>query len=214
MMTEPDVTLTDYGLAVECALFMYLLSRPGDRRGPLGAWFLLFFGATGTAAFIGGTVHGFFLDERILGAKILWAATLLAVGLAALAAWGIGARLQFPMPLAGWVEIAAAVEFASYALVVLLVNQAFVVAILDYLPAALFLMVVFGLRYRRTGERPLLAGLAGLALTFVASAIQQAGLALHPLYLTHNALHHLVQAVALFMLFWAGRCLAVAGATR
>ena len=38
MVAEPDVTFTDYGLAIECALFTYLLYRKGDRREALRTW--------------------------------------------------------------------------------------------------------------------------------------------------------------------------------
>lgn len=213
MITEPDVTLTDYGLAVECALFAYLLARRGDRGQPLRSWFALFFGATGTAAGAGGTLHGFFLDERSIGAAILWPAALVAIGVAALSAWGIGARIHFSTSLARWISIAAAVEFAGYAVVVLFVTQAFAIAVLNYLPAAAFLTVVFILAYRRTRERAVRVGLVGLALTFVASGLQQGGVVLHPVYFNHNALYHLIQAVALFLVFRSACWFVRGGAT-
>lgn len=59
MITEPDVTLTDYGLALECVLFTYLLHQQGHWRNSIRAWFILFFGSVGLAALAGGTVHGF-----------------------------------------------------------------------------------------------------------------------------------------------------------
>ncbi len=205
MITEPDVTITDYGLALECALFTYLLCRGRNRRPPLRTWFALFFCSVGAAALTGGTVHGFFLDERTLGSRILWPVTLLAIGLAALAAWGIGARIQFSGTVARWFSIAAAAEFAVYGVLVLFVTQEFRIAILNYLPAAFFLLGAFFLAYRRTRARSVLVGLLGLALTFVASAVQQSGLGLHPIYFNHNALYHLIQAAALFMIFQGAR---------
>ena len=212
MIGEPDVSLTDYGLAVECALFTYLLYRRPSGQGPLRAWFCLFFGATGVAAAAGGTVHGFFPDERTTGSRILWPLTLLAIGVVALAAWGIGARMHFSPPVARGISIAALLAFFLYAAVALLGTQAFAVAVLGYLPAALFLLVVFALRYRWTREPPVLAGLVGLVLTFVASGVQQAGVAVHPVYFNHNALYHLIEGVALFMIYCAARQLAGAGA--
>lgn len=205
MITEPDVALTDYGLAVECALFAHLLCRRHSTRGPLRRWFALFFGATGAAALAGGTVHGFFLNETTVGSAILWPATLLAIGLAALAAWGIGARILFSKPVARWITLGAAAQLVVYGVVVFSVTQEFVAAVLDYLPAAVFLAIAFATAYMRSRERPVLVGLAGLALTFVAAVVQQGGLALHPVYFNHNALYHVIQAVALFMIFWGAR---------
>jgi hypothetical protein len=204
VITEPDVTLTDYGLAIEGAVFAYLLHRHEARETPVHGWFVCFFGAGSLAALAGGTVHGFFLGERSRGAVALWATTLLAIGLSALAAWAIGASLRFSPVVARWIVIAAAVEFLLYA-AVLVLTQAFAVAILNYLPAAVFLLVVFVLKYRRLRSRDMLAAVVGLVLTFVAAGVQLGGLALHPAYFNHNALYHAVQAAALFLLFVGAR---------
>lgn len=207
MITEPDVTLTDYGLALECALFTYLLHQHGDWRNALRAWFILFFGSVGLAAMAGGTVHGFFLDADTAGSAILWPATLIAIGLTALSGWAIGAMMLFPVPVSRWISIAATVEFIIYSIVVLLVTQEFWFAIINYFPALLFLLVSFCGAYGSTREVRLLVGSLGLTLTLVASWIQQSGIALHPTYFNHNAFYHLIQAVALFMIFWSARWL-------
>lgn len=213
MITEPDVTFTDYALAIECALFSYLLYRRGDREQPLRAWFALFFGSASVAALTGGTVHGFFLDIETVGYAILWPATLVAIGVTALSGWAIGARIQFSAGVARWIARAAVVECAGYAGVVLFITQTFWIAVVNYLPAAVFLFVVLAAAYRRVRQRQVLVGLAGLALTFVAAGVQQTGVALHPVYFNHNALYHLIQAVALFMIFWGARWFVVTRAT-
>jgi predicted Co/Zn/Cd cation transporter (cation efflux family) len=58
-----------------------------------------------------------------------------------------------------------------------------------------------------------MAGIWGLVLSFIAAAIQQIGIGLHPLYFNHNALYHLIQAIGLFLLFWTARRLVKAPAT-
>jgi hypothetical protein len=205
MIYEPDVTLTDYGLAVESALFTYLLYRRSERRGVLGAWFAVFFGSASLAALTGGTSHGFFRESSGTAYEIFWMVTLLAIGMTALAAWVIGARIQFSETIVRWILVVAAVEFLGYSIVVLFDTQMFWIAIANYLPAVVFLLIVFFLAYKRTRERPPLVGSMGLALTFVASWVQQRGIALHPVYFDHNAFYHLIQAAALFMIFWAAR---------
>ncbi|MBI3597489.1 MAG: hypothetical protein HY203_10080 [Nitrospirae bacterium] len=205
IITEPDVALTDYGLAVELAFFAYLLHNRGNRQQPLRTWFVLFFGSLGLAALTGGSVHGFFSESDGEGHVILWRATLLAMGMATLAAWAIGARIQFSETVARWVLIAALAQFIGYCVNVLFVTQVFRIAIADYLPAAVFLLFVFFLAYKRTRDRQPLVGSMGLTLTFVASWVQQHGIALHPVYFDHNAFYHLIQAAALFMIFWAAR---------
>lgn len=204
MITEPDVALTDYGLAVESATFSYLLFRQKAPR-PLKMWFAIFFGSVSLAALAGGTVHGFFLDVQTIGAQVLWPITLIAIGVSALAAWAIGAKLQFPGPLSRTISAVAAAAFAGYTATVLFVSQTFLIAIVNYLPAAVFLLIVFLLVYRRTRERSVLAGVVGLTLTFVASGVQQGGVGLHPVYFNHNATYHVIQAAALFMIFLCAR---------
>ncbi len=83
---------------------------------------------------------------------------------------------------------------------VVFVTDKFVFAIANYLPATVFLIVAFFARYQSNAVTPLAQGLAGLLLTLVAAGVQQARLAVHPTYFNHNALYHLLQAVALFLI--------------
>jgi len=207
MIGEPDVTLTDYGLTVECAAFSYLLARRGQAGEPLRRRFVLFFGSAAAAALIGGTVHGFFPDPESAGGRLLWLLTLLVAGVTTLAAWAVGARIQFPATAARWIERAALLAFAAYVLLVAGGVRTFAVVVANYLPAAAFLLVVLLLAYRRTGARPLLAAALGLGATFLSAAIQSARLGLHPVYFDHNAVYHVIQAGALFLLFRGARWL-------
>ena len=94
-MTEPDVALTDYAVAAECALLTGLLFRRMPGRREMRRSFALLFASAGIAALAGGTVHGFFLQENSVAGTALWRITLLALGLTACAAWSIGGRLIF-----------------------------------------------------------------------------------------------------------------------
>lgn len=204
-MTEPDVTLTDYGLFVECAAFAFLIARRPARSGSLRLWVVLFFAFTALAALLGGTVHGFFVDESSGVGRGLWRLSLLAIGATALGGWAIGARLLLPPDRADWVVRAAAGLTAVYAAVILFLSDAFWVAVTGYVPAAVFLFAGFmhaAVRWRTTWAR---LGTCGLALSFVAAAIQQLRIAIHPMYFNHNALYHVVQAVALALVFVASR---------
>jgi hypothetical protein len=207
-MTEPDVTLTDYGLAILCAILAHLIFHRGDRASPYRLWLVAFFLAAGAAPLFGGTVHGFFSDEASLGHRILWPATMLSIGVAALTAWAVGARLLFSKTTQQVIVGLATVQLMVYAAVVLVASQDFRLAIGDYLPATLFLLVALLLANRKERARPLVVAAAGLALTFVAAAIQQLEIPLHPIHLDHNALYHVIQAVALLMFFVGARYLA------
>ena len=207
-MTEPDVALTDYGLAIECGVFLYLVYRGGLAATSLGAPLILFFGAAALASLAGGTVHGFFLDVETMGHLVLWRITLIAIGATALSAWALGARMQFAPRAAQWITTAAGAAFLGYTVLVLFMTQDFQAAVFFYLPAAVFLLAVLSVQYARGRERRILVALSGLGLTFVAAAVQQSGIALHPTYFNHNALYHLIQAVALWLLFLGFRAIA------
>src|SRR2546429_5965796 len=115
-MTEPDVALTDYALALECTVFAYLLQRKEHA---------LFFGSAAVASLAGGTVHGFFLDDRMLGNAVLWRITLIAIGVTAASAWAIGARVLFPPPTARRITSAAAPALAAYWVLTVLIPPDF-----------------------------------------------------------------------------------------
>lgn len=206
-MTEPDVALTDYALALEGVLFLVLLQRRRACPGGLRPWFSLFFASVSAASLCGGTVHGFFLDEQTLGAAVLWPLTLLATGVTALSAWAIGAKLLFPRRVTSWVLSAAAVQFTVYSLVVLFWTQEFRVVLVNNLPAVVFLLLAFGLAYHREKHSSLFLAAGGLALTLIAALLQQLGVGIHPVYFNHNALYHVFQAIALFLFFLGGQWL-------
>ena len=67
------------------------------------------------------------------------------------------------------------------------------------------LLIAFLLLYAKRREPPLLAGAAGLALGIAASVLQQRHVGIHPVYFNHNALYHLLQAVAFFLVFRTAR---------
>ena len=209
-MTEPDVALTDYGLVVECVIFIWLIGRCADSRLGLRGWMASLFGSTAAAALFGGTLHGFFSVQTSVTGQLLWKLSLLAIGVTAFSGWMIGGRLVLQRHTP-WLTVAASLQFAIYAAVVLFVHDSFWVAIVDYLPAALFLMVAFGLAACRPGAAGARRGSWGLALSFVAAGIQHFRIALHPTYFNHNALYHFVQAVALVLIFFGCRAVLQAG---
>ena len=94
-MTEINVSLSDYALAAECAIIVWLLASLAAARSSIRSWFIVFYAAIGLAAFTGGTVHGFFSDESSVPNRILWTSTLIAIGITSLAGIRIAAILQF-----------------------------------------------------------------------------------------------------------------------
>lgn len=209
-LTEPAVALTDFALAIECAVFVLLLSRgdAGDRT--LRLWFVVFFASAGMASLLGGSVHGFFPDKSSDGRRILWQATLLAILVTALAAWNIGAGLLLTERNASIVRRLAILQLVIFSFVVVFVRSEFSIAVVAYLPATLFLLIGLIDRYRSRRLPALRWGIAGLGMTFLAAAVQRLNVAIHPHYFDHNALYHVIQGAGLWMIFLGARCISFA----
>lgn len=206
-LTEPAVALTDYALAIECAVIVLLLMRGDTDDRTLRFWFVIFFASAGGASLLGGTVHGFFPDSASHGRQILWQATLMAILVTSLAGWNIGALLLLSPRTATLVHRLATAQLVLFTFVVLFVRHEFFIAIIAYLPATLFLLIGLIGAYRSRPVLPLHWGIAGLGLTFVAAGVQRLHIALHPHYFDHNALYHVIQGSALWMIFLAARSL-------
>jgi hypothetical protein len=205
VLSEPDVTLTDYGLAVECAIFAALLVlTPTARRGlrAAGSCFFIFLGL---AAVTGGSYHGFCAGLQTPGGRLLWQLTMQLAGLAAFSTWVLGAGVLIAGPAWRWLAFAALPQILFYSLTVLFFTQKFWIVFAIYFPAALLLLAGFCRGFWRDGHRYFLVGASGSVLSLVSSFIQFMRIGVDPLYFNHNALAHAVQAVALAMLFVAIR---------
>lgn len=202
-ITEIIVGLTDYLLALESAIFAWMLVKanggnPGTRR-----FFVAFFAFMALASLIGGTYHILSPDSSATPAVLAWKTTVIAIGGVAFSAWAIGAHLLFVQPLRGRVVIAALIASLVYSVYVVAIDDRFWIAIANYVPALVFLGIAFAFCYRRHPAPPILTGLLGLGVTGAAAAVQRLGIALHPVYFNHNATYHLIQAVGLFLIFLA-----------
>jgi hypothetical protein len=200
-MLEPAVTLTDYGLTIECWLLATLIAR--QPATDMRRWWVIFFANIGAASLLGGTVHGFLPDDSALMHQTLWDMNLLAIGGTAVATWNLAALLtksdaiKRTMPRVAWALA------GIYAAVVMFVSNKFLVAIAMYLPATVFLTITMSISCVRDRQRGWEPGIVGLLLTFAAAAVQQLKVVVHPVYFDHNALYHAIQALALFLLYYA-----------
>ena len=204
-ISEPGVVLTDYALMVECAVFVYLLNREHTSLTQLSRWFIAFFCALACAAFIGGTTHGFLPDETTKIYSLFWNLTLICIGVVGSSMIMIGLVILNNVALIKIAKPIIVATFAAYCLYVLYISNDFIVAISFYLPATLFLLVVLLLQFLKQRQTHVLIGLMGLLLTIVAAYIQQAGYSVHPVWLDHNVIYHVVQGIALLLLFYCAR---------
>ena len=127
------------------------------------------------------------------------------IGVTTMAAWVIGATVRFSPGAARRVLFGAALQYIVYALSILFLTQEFWLVMINYLPAMIFLLVVFCLSYAEHRERKILRGVAGIVLILTASLAQYKKVTIHPVYLNYNVLYHVIMAAALWLLFEAAR---------
>lgn len=209
-LAEPTTTLTDWVLGIQAlwlgARLRRLRGENRDAARGLGSALL----ATGVGALVGGASHGFApWLEGTLWDPLLWKITMLCIGLTSLLFLRAVGRAALAPRARRWLDTFALLEFVIYALWILR-DDAFLWAIVDYLPAMIVALVLFGAQAiaGRPGGRAI-AG--GILLTLVGAAVQASGFALHE-HFNHNDLFHVIQMVAVWALFRGGRQLTDAGA--
>ena len=168
-------------------------------------YFLIFFASSGMAALTGGMVHSFFPEPlSVLGAA-LWKTTLIFLGMMALAGWSLGAEFIFSQKAARLTTKLAVFEFIAYFGFIILVNDAFWVAIANNAPMLVFLMISLFICHVYKPQKALLYGIIGIALMPFAAILQQWGFAINPVYFNHNATYHMIQALAFWLFFIAAK---------
>jgi hypothetical protein len=191
---------------VETAIFAVLLwrQRPATTARRVAA---LIFACLCASSVTGGSYHGFFPggSEASPGWAV-WITTMLILGVAAALTWiffflllGRGARgLRV-------VVAAVTVAYLVYAYVVVRVDHSFRVSAIASAPAVLAVLVLMLVRAVRDGHRNAMLASAAIVLMLAAAVLQQLHVGLHPVWFNHNALYHLLEGVALAVLFVALR---------
>ena len=204
-MTEPYVALTDYGLSLESLAFLLLLS-PFRGASRVRNWFFVF-------SFLCGLVFRrrnstwFFLRAILRGRTHTLAGNVNRDR--DHFAFGDPDRQSFVVAenRSALIETALYASFCVYCGIVLFRSSTFLVAILGYLPSVFFLGCGLIKCYRRTRQERILAGVAGLGIILLASAVQQIKSLDGSPFFNRNVAYHLLQGIGLFMIFQAARTL-------
>jgi hypothetical protein len=180
---EPMTLATDLLLTIAAFIFALRLWRVHRM------WALAFL-FTAAGSFFGGIHHGFGPLMTPLLSLTLWKATLFSIGLASFfLLMGSGRALAV-------IAIVKLVVYMSW----MITHNEFVYVIADY---GLTLLIVGIVQLVRRG--PSTPWVVGSIIVSVAGAlVQQSGFALHQ-HFNHNDLYHVIQLVALWLLFRGGR---------
>jgi len=205
-VTELTTAATDAALAVVSAAFalVFALRRAGDRwRMGLWAWV---FGLTALGSALGAAAHGLALGGTVRWA--LWQPLYLSLGLT-IALFLVGA-------LRDWRGEATARRLLPAALAVGAIFYAITAAdgggfglFVAYEAAGMLAALIIYVRLAAGGRRGAGYVAAGIALTLAAAGVQASPLSLTVVWpFDHNALFHLAQLAALFVLahgLWHGK---------
>ena len=198
--------LTDYLLGVWTLYLAFKLIREGigiSQRSIL-LWGLSFF-ATGIAAIIGGTSHGFAIYFGTVTREVIWTATLYSIGFTSLFLLSAVIIATIKNPLRNWLIAFTVVKFILFA-VWIFSHPEFKYVIYDYVPAMIAVLILqVYVKYSR-GDRSATWIISGILVSFGAAAVQQSGYMLHE-HFNHNDLYHVIQMGAVFLLYKGGRLL-------
>jgi drug/metabolite transporter (DMT)-like permease len=203
MITEPTTLATDYVLGALCAALAWRLrakARVAKQRA-MRRWAQAL-AATAVGSFAGGTYHGFGTMLPAQLARAMWAVTTIVVGLAACLLLSATLTAAVPRRARRWLLTAVWAQFAVYA-AWMLRHDAFVNVVVEYGLAMLFVLLLHLAAPRLRREPSTRWVIAGVVLTFTAAGVQQSGFDLHR-HLNHNDLQHLVQMVAVWLLYKGG----------
>ncbi|MGH7534117.1 MAG: DUF6962 family protein [Gemmatimonadales bacterium] len=199
-MNDPDVVLTDLGLAILGAWLGWRLgTAPG--RGSLAKAGAVLLGGLASAALWGAIFHAFFLDTATLPGFIAWIPVALSILVVAATLLDLSLRLLAPRLTPPIRRSIVAVYAAAFAAVVLLVDESFPSIVRFYLPALLLFLVAAVQQAIRSGSAGWRLIAVGFTVSIGAAVLQQARVSLHPVYFDHNAVYHVVQGVAVVLLY-------------
>jgi len=172
------VTLaTDYLLTIAAAVFAARLWRTNRM------WALAFL-FTACGSFFGGTYHGFVPVLAPPVAAALWKATIYSIGLASFFLLAGSSRA---------LVVVALVKFIIYASW-MITHDDFTWVIVDYGVTLLIVAIVVRSRWV----------IGSIVVSVIGALVQQSRFALHR-HFNHNDLYHVIQLVALWLLYRGGR---------
>jgi len=201
-MFEPDVTITDLCIVVECVYFSCLFYKHRFNH-ELYFWFFVYFASIASTAFFGALYHGAgFNNALTMSAYWIWNCVLLSGGVSGLSFWMLGKSLC--VAHARVTKVEKMVMVIACLIVALTQADSFFLATIACLPG-LGSFIYELIRLKTDGY---LWCVSALLVMIFASFLQYAQVSLHELYFTYNAVCHVVLIISYAMLFYGGKKIA------
>lgn len=198
MSNNPDllVGLTDLVLSLEALVLCFLYRTAVSKMRNL---VMILFFLLGIASFAGGLFHILFpLKVETASGSMMWLCVTATMGLTALSLWSLTLYSVFKKRYEYLFFTLGLIAFAGYMYVIAAINYHYIIVIAFYTPAllAFSLLAISNFLKKKNGWGMVTLG---VALTIVAALVQVSSIAVS--VLDHNALYHILQAVALIVLY-------------
>ncbi len=208
---DPDVVFTDLALAILGGYLAWRLARGSGFLATRGVWLMA---ALASAALWGALFHAFFPGGTTTTAGLLaWVPVSLSIMVVASVLLALGLRLLVPL-LSDRVRLLLTGAYAAaFTVVVLFVDQSYGTIVRFYAPTLILFLVAALWHAGRGGGWPWWLLAIGIVISIVAALLQQMRVSLHPAYFDHNAVYHVLQGIALVLLYAGFRRVSLADGT-
>lgn len=208
MIYELDVALTDFLLFIECVIFATLFYKQKTAQTVLRRLLIVLFSSLAASSLLGAFFHAFFpAKAEEFGGFIMWIAIATAIAVTSATLWCISALVSRGQKFLRIILPFAAFYLVAFIATIVFVNYQFITIILFYAPPMAVLGVIALIKAVSNRSRQWAILFGGIALSFVAAAVQALHISIHPVYFNYNSLYHLIQAVSLGVIFAAFRSL-------
>ncbi len=208
-INDPDVVFTDLGLAVLGAFLARRLSR---ERRDLARAGVAIVAALASAAFFGALFHAFFPSDTATQAGFFaWIPVCVSIMVVSCTLLSLGIRVLLPALSRRARLLVVAPYCISFAYAVLFVDESYGTIVRFYAPTLILFLIAAVREALRQDAQAWWLLAAAFALSIAAALLQQLQVALHPVYFDHNALYHVLQGIALVLLYLGFRRATIIG---
>jgi len=197
---EPMTIFTDGLIAVCSGYWAISLITSSSQTGiSLQHYWGYGYGLIALGGLLGAISHGFGPNFPDYISKIIWKLTVASLGWTSFFLTIGSFYFIFPLNVIVWLKWVPIALLILYHIVIF-INDEFKVAIYFYAPGMIFACIVFGLAYLTFALGSAGIVCLGLLMSFIAAGVQMKGVTIHE-YFNHNDLYHVIQLIALYVIY-------------
>ncbi len=205
---EFSVAVTDFILFIESFLFTYFLYKQKTSQILLRRFFILLFLSLSTSSLLGAIFHAFFPQKTAtINGFVVWILIAVSIGITASLVWCINGIILKGNKLLKIILPFAILYLLTFIYVLLYVNYQFKTVIIFYVPPMIIFALISLIQFLKNHLSAWLYLFLGIIISFIAAIIQYLQISLNPVYFNFNSFYHLIQGIALIIIFLSFRSL-------